>query len=553
MSLHAQPLEAIPELTRRLAKTSFPKGTLAMNLRDNLGAVYEDPQFAHLFPKRGRAATAPWRLALVTVLQAAENLADGQAAEMVRGRLDWKYALSLTANDDGFDPSILSDFRQRLIDQDAVDALLSPILQVCRQRGWLKAGGQQRVDSTMVLATVRRLSSLETVGETIRALLNEIAEEEPDWLLSQIKPDWFDRYVHRFELQRFPKGKQAQEQMQQQVGEDGWHLLQATQSQQAPEVVRALPLVTVLQQVWNQHFERKDGHIRWRDGPAVRNQERVVSPYDQEARESRKRDTEWFGSKVHLTETCGQEDKVHLIIDVKSVPATWQDVQETIAIMQRVEAQDLKPEVMLMDKGYTSGEVLTWGENAEVEIVGPVNDDSSWQDKSGYGLSTFDIDWKNKKAICPQGQQSQIWRPGQGKRGEERVQVYFDPAVCQQCPVKAACTKSEKGGRTLTLTSEQAHTLIQKRRKEQYEKDFQEKYGQRSGVESTMSEGVRSHGMRRSRYVGLQKTQLQMTAIAAAMNLVRIHALLVREQAGLPPRRKRSPSPFARLHERILA
>jgi transposase len=276
--LHAQPLEAIPELTRRLAKTSFPKGTLAMNLRDSLGAIYEDPQFAHLFPKRGRAATAPWRLALVTVLQAAENLADGQAAEMVRGRLDWKYALSLTADDDGFDPSILSDFRQRLIDQDAVDALLSPILQVCRQRGWLKAGGQQRVDSTMVLATVRRLSSLETVGETIRALLNEIAEEEPDWLLSQIKPDWFDRYVHRFELQRFPKGKQAQEQMQQQVGEDGWHLLQATQSQQAPEVVRALPLVVVLQQVWNQHFEHKDGQIRWRDGPAVRNQEGVISP-----------------------------------------------------------------------------------------------------------------------------------------------------------------------------------------------------------------------------------------------------------------------------------
>ncbi len=283
------------------------------------------------------------------------------------------------------------------------------------------------------------------------------------------------------------------------------------------------------------------------------NQERVVSPYDQEARESRKRDTEWFGSKVHLTETCGQEDKVHLIIDVKSVPATWQDVQETLAIMQRIEARDLKADVLLMDKGYTSGEVLAWGENEGVEIIGPVNEDSSWQDKSGYGLSTFEIDWKNKKAICPQGVQSQIWRPGQGKRGEQMVQVFFEPGVCQQCPVKVACTKSEKGGRTLTLTSEQAHTLIQKRRKEQYEKDFQERYGQRSGVESTMSEGVRSHGMRRSRYVGLQKTQLQMTAIAAAMNLVRIHALLVREQAGLPPRRKRSPSPFARLQKRMLA
>ena len=141
MSLHAQPLEPIPDLTSRIAHASFPKGTLAMHLRDALGPIYEDTDFADLFPKRGRAAEAPWRLALVTVLQALENLSDRQAAEMVRGRLDWKYALSLPLDDEGFDASILTDFRQRLVDHEAQDRLLEPILQVCRQRGWLKAGG----------------------------------------------------------------------------------------------------------------------------------------------------------------------------------------------------------------------------------------------------------------------------------------------------------------------------------------------------------------------------------------------------------------------------
>jgi len=295
MSLHAQPLEAIPDLTSRIAQASFPKSTLAMHLRDALGPIYQDADFAHLFPRRGRAAEAPWRLALVTVLQALENLSDRQAAEMVRGRLDWKYALSLPLDDPGFDASTLTDFRQRLLDHEAQDLLLEPILQICREQGWLKAGGKQRTDSTWVIANVRGLSSLESVGESLRAVLNEIAEVAPDWLLGVISPDWFDRYVHRFELQRLPKGKPAQEILRRQVGEDSWHLLQAAMDEQAPQSVRACPGLALLQQVWNQHFERIDDVVCWRDSPLVPNAERVVSPYETDARESRKRDTEWVG------------------------------------------------------------------------------------------------------------------------------------------------------------------------------------------------------------------------------------------------------------------
>src|SRR6266699_745250 len=136
MSLHAQPPEAIPDLTRRIAQTSFPRGSQAMHLRDALGPIYQDVDFAHLFPERRRAAEAPWRLAMVTILQAIENLSDRQAAEMVRVRLDWKYALSLPMDDEGFDASSLMDFRQRLLEHHAEDLLLEPILRVCRD-GWV--------------------------------------------------------------------------------------------------------------------------------------------------------------------------------------------------------------------------------------------------------------------------------------------------------------------------------------------------------------------------------------------------------------------------------
>src|SRR5438552_3362811 len=168
MSLKPHGLEPIPEETRLLVQRLIPKGTLVTQLRDALGPIYSDESFASLFAKRGRPAEAPWRLALVTVLQALEGLTDRQAAEAVRTRIDWLYALALPLDDPGFDYSILTDFRQRLLKAEAQGLLLAPILQLCRERGWLKAGDKQRTDATAVLAQVRSLNSLESVGESRR-------------------------------------------------------------------------------------------------------------------------------------------------------------------------------------------------------------------------------------------------------------------------------------------------------------------------------------------------------------------------------------------------
>jgi len=548
MSLHTHPLEAIPELTSQIAHRSFPKGTLAMHLRDALGSIYQDADFADLFPKRGRAAEAPWRLALVTVFQALENLSDRQAAEMVRGRLDWKYALSLPLDDAGFDASILTDFRQRLLEHEAQDRLLEPILQVCRQQGWLKAGGKQRTDSTWVIANVRGLSSLEGVGESLRAALNEIAEVAPDWLLGVVSPDWFDRYVHRFELQRFPKGKPAQDTLRMQVGEDSWHLLQAALDEQAPQSVGTCPSLVLLQQVWNQHFERVEGLIRWRESPAVQNAERVISPYETDARASRKRDTDWEGYKVHLTETCGEEEAVHLIVQAEITAATVQDVEETMPLLCDLQARDLVPEIRLVDSGYVSGEVLASHTEVGIELVGPLKQEGGWQHETGYGVSAFHVDWQKQQVRCPQGHLSQNWCAGRHNHGEEVIRVSFSAVTCQACPVKELCTKREKNkGRILTLSPQPLHEARSRRRTEQSTPAFQQRYALRAGIEGSLSEGIRSHGLRRARYRGQAKTQLQAQAIAAAINLVRIRQMLQRTTLGLSPRPKRPLSPFARL------
>ena len=260
MSMTPHEPEAIPEATRRLMQKACPKGTLATRLRDALGPIYHDEDFADLFAKRGRPAEAPWRLAMVTVLQAMENLTDRQAAQAVCLRLDWKYALSLSPEDEGFDFTILSDFRERLLRQQAQERLLEPILRVCRANGWLKAGGKQRTDSTHVLAAVRTLSSIESVGETLRSTLNALAELDADWLLSVITPEWFDRYVHRVELARLPKPGPQREAWVKQLGQDVWHLLQARQSPQTPKWVRQGACWSLLEQVCEENNRCQGGN-----------------------------------------------------------------------------------------------------------------------------------------------------------------------------------------------------------------------------------------------------------------------------------------------------
>ena len=128
----------------------------------------------------------------------------------------------------------------------------------------------------------------------------------------------------------------------------------------------------------------------------------------------------------------------------------------------------------------------------------------------------------------------------------------FSAVTCHACPVKELCTKREQNkGRILTLSPQPVHEARERRRAEQRATPFQQRYALRAGIEGSLSEGIRSHGLRQARYRGQPKTQLQAKAIAAAINLVRIRQMLQRTALGLPPRPKRPLSPFARLRLRL--
>ncbi|WP_019011814.1 IS1182 family transposase [Deinococcus aquatilis] len=522
MSLHPQPIGEIPETTARIAQAAFRKGNTIMRLRDEFGALYTDADFAHLFPVRGQSALAPWRLALVTVFQFLENLTDRQAADQVRARIDWKYALGLELEDSGFDFSVLSEFRKRLIQGKADHLLLDNMLAHFKAQGLIKAKGKQRTDSTHVLAHVRALNHLELVAETLRAALNELATQAPDWTRGMAEPEWFERYGRRVFDFRLPKGQAARTAYATTVGNDGFQLLAALEAVDVPAGLREFPLVQTLNLVWTQHFERHNGQARLRDGPELPpGAERPISPYELEARGSTKRGTWWVGYKAHLTETC-DDNEVHLITHVLTTPATGQDVSQTREIQQALIDGGLEPQQHLVDSGYVTAGLFAESHQRGITLIGPPRPNTSWQTKveGAFDDRAFSIDWDAQQVTCPQGKRSSSWQDTPDRQDRPAVTVHFLVRDCQPCPVRAQCTRAKYGPRSLKLHPREAHEALRAAQSQGLGKV----YAARAGIEGTIAQTTRSCGLRQARYRGLAKTHFQHVVTAVAVNAARVIA-----------------------------
>lgn len=546
MTLHVRDWFAVPEETARVARAAFPKGNVYMTMRDRLGIWYKDSEYAHLFTShQGRPAESPGRLNLIIVMQYAEGLTDRQAAEAVRARIDWKYALGLPLEDQGFDFSVLSEFRDRVIAGGAELQLLDDMLKQFKALGLLKARGQQRTDSTHVLAAIRKLNRLECVGETLRAALNALATVSPDWLLTQVTADWFDRYGARFEQYRLPKEKAAREKLAETIGADGQQLLLAIYEPETPAWLREVPAVEILRQVWVQQYVVQEGEVRWRTAKDLApNKLLIESPYDVEARNQTKRSTNWTGYAAHLTETCDQ-DTPNLITHVETTPATTGDVNMTETIHATLAGKELLPSEHLVDTNYVEARNLVSSQaEYEIDLVGPVRSDSSWQARTegGYSLACFAIDWQGQTVTCPQGQVSHGWRLSTNEDGREVIVARFHPQDCLGCAERSNCTQAKQHPRVLKFRPQAQYEALQAARERQETSDFKERYKTRAGVEGTVSQGTRSFDLRRARYIGLAKTHFQHIVIAAAMNLTRAVSWL----DGLPKARTRC-SRFAAL------
>ncbi|QDV34698.1 IS1182 family transposase [Tautonia plasticadhaerens] len=524
MSLHPRPIGSVPEEAARVAHAAFPGGNTYIALRDELGTIFRDDDFADPYPSRGRPAESPWRLALVTVFQFAEGLSDRRAADAVRGRIDWKYALGLGLDDPGFDASVLCEFRARLVAGSAEGRLLDALLDLCRGRGWLKTRGRQRTDATHVLARVRNLDRLECVVETMRHVLNSLAAADPEWLRRQARAEWVERYGRRAEESRLPDSEEGRRALAREVGKDGHALLAAAYDAGAPPSVARSPAVETLRRVWVQHFLVEAGGLRWRaegDGipPSAAS---INSPHDSEARYGKKRSTIWVGYKAHLTETCDDESP-HLVVQVTTAPAPAADGDALAGIYEQLGRKDSLPGKHLADTGYIDAELLVSSRRDHgVELIGPTRPDYGWQALAGGGFtaSDFAIDWEGSRATCPEGRVSSGWTPAVERDHTEVVHIKFSRKDCKPCPARERCTGAAR--RSLTIRAREPFEALRAARAREETEEYRADYAHRAGIEGTISQAVRVAGLRRSRYAGRAKTHLQHLATAAAIDILRV-------------------------------
>ncbi len=444
----------------------------------------------------------------------------------MRARIDWKYALGLRLSDPGFNFSVLSEFRSRLLEGGKERLLLEKLLEGCKERGYLKVRGRARTDSTHVLGALRLLSKWERTAETMRAALNALALADPQWLTEHADPEWFERYARRIEDQRLPKGKKAREQYLKTVGANGLRLLGQLEAPHTPEVLKELAEVEILRQIWEHHYERIDGGLRVLDPKEMPEAaQRIESPYEVEARYSTKRSMDWVGYKVHLSpRVVLRRISLPDHRDVHTTAATATDVKQLSAIQDGLARSGLLPAEQLADSSYVCGSNLVFSHTRQIDLIGPPYKDDTWQAKAdeGFDVANFRIDWEKKKVSCPQERQSIRWSKTKTARGRKMIHVEFDPDDCAACPSRPLCTRAKSLPRALTLQPEEEHEAIQFARRRQKTEEFASVYCHRAGVEGTISQGVRAFGLRQARYRGLGRTHLQEVATAAAINVGRL-------------------------------
>jgi transposase len=388
-----------------------------------------------------------------------------------------------------------------------------------------------------VVGAVRELSQLELVWEALRLALRALGKAAPDWVEQTVPTAFRTLYLERRSDYRLSAEERQAELVR--VGQDAAWLLDQLAASERP-ILSQLAAVETLATIWEQRYERVDGRVQWR-ATTVDSTELIVTPHDPGVRAAQKRGRPWRGDKVHITETIAEPptleeagpadpaDQVRFITDVTTSPAPSGDGQALAEIRGNLREGDRLPDEQVVDSGYVSGKHLAESEADGVDLIGPPLADTA---TNGFKLADFQIDREARRAVCPAGQVATKWGVRVERDGSRSIQIRFSAAVCAACPLRPQCTTSA-GGRNLSVSEHYARLVA--RRAEAQTPTFRAKLRTRAGIEATLSELVRRHGLRRHRYRGDAKRHLEHLLKATACNLKRLaRALAARQHAPRP-------------------
>jgi transposase len=495
-----------------LGRSTVPEDSLYGRLAEWGEGLLPEKLFASMYSEKGRPSVPPIVLAKALLLMYYEDVSDREAENRARYDLRWKYALNLGLDEAGFDHTRLCRFRASLMGNGKAREVFERFVRMAVKAGMIEGDAQQVIDSTHVLGAGAVQDTYMLMRTAIRKLLKAVGRRKGmrEKLADLLRGDYREKGKPAIDWEN----PEAREALLNEMFEDSKTLLRAVQDMELDEQEKAAK--DLLAVVAVQDVEEKpdgDGHVQLRQGVA---RDRVISTTDSEMRHGHKSAKGRFnGYKAQIME----DPKSELITNVAITPGNGKDgdaLPEMVAEQAKV---GLKPEAVLGDTAYGAVETRIAMAAQEVEVVAPAVPIPSRQ--GVFPKSAFDVDLEQGVCRCPAGQET---RTVTRHRKEHRVLAFrFDPATCQACPLRDQCTKSKSAARIISIHRHEA--ALRHYRAVQETPEFKERYRTRPKVERKIADVVH-HGMRKARYVGSVKVELQLLMTAAVVNLKRLTVLI---------------------------
>lgn len=478
--------------------------------------LFSDECFIGIYADTGRGAISPALLAMVTILQYQEHLSDEEATEACVKRLDWKIALHLPIDArQQFDSSTLCRFRNRLKENIQSSIIFDTILEAIKKKGFIKNITNQRIDATHILSHVNRIATVDLLFKAVKSLIEEIKTKDAAYYAAHIPQTMKERYMNRFSS--FGMSKDRRSDKMGEIVEDGLYiksLLEKTGSKKFSDLTQ----LSIMETIFAENITIKKKAVKEKlfiEVEEIRSPKQTIfHPDDLSIKLGIKGTKNWVGSKCHIAETAVR-GKVNFITGMIYQAANEGDHKIHEAYIDSNNKRGLKPEKIFTDQGYVSGKSIFYYSSNKQTLMGRISNDSS-KKQHDFKLDKFTIDVQNKKALCPMNKRSEKY--SLLKKG--LIDIYFSRNDCSQCKNAQECIGMSTRNKKRIQVSPY-HDYIKARRNFQKTNEFKQEMRVRAQIEGTISEMVRTCGLRYARYRGKDGHQLQFYLTGAALNVKR--------------------------------
>ena len=482
-------------------------------IKEELVPLIKDSDFEDMYKDGGRPPISPRLLVLVLLMQFLEGLSDRAAARNLKFRLDWKIAFELSLEFASIHPTTLTHFRDRLIANEAASYAFDRILEHLTRKGLIKANGKQRIDSTHIIGFVRELSRIELLHETLRLFSQDVgiykSEMDENLLTHQ------ERYVDKVSTYRMTDADKKFAIQQSGLAMKAFQIW--ANATPAGEEVRAMKSFKILSIVFEQNFIDKATDpelIKVSTGKG-----HICSPHESEAEYANKGKKGWIGYKAQVAETVNDDGSQNFITHIELTAATDFDGDCVESVINDLESKQIMPSELYGDTHYNTCHNIKILKSKAVDLKGevmPISNAKATKDLD------FEIRLEENKVICPMGIESKFFR----HKPNRTVSASFPKQACIQCLRREICQPKKRGK---IYIQRPTNPTLDQRRKQLEDPVYRKDLNHRNGVEGTISGLVRGQKLRRCRYRGKAKGQLQTKMSGAAANVMRLHVHRQRE------------------------